>query len=315
MTTVYGGTNRALAHPIIIKRRFAHGDTLLLTPVIRALKKSNPLSPICVETRCPGVLKNNPYLSICVPWALPNRGSLVVDLDMAYENRENVHIIDAYADAVREQAGSLGPVDHRIEMFPSPQDMNWAISEKAANRFGPNVAIMHIDHGGWPGKNWPKERFGQVASYLVKKGWHVVLVGSQLPPGRFDALDMTRKTSAMQLAALLKVCQLFIGGDSFPMHAAVAMGCPTIGIYGVTSSKYIMAQGAPTICLDGDPAIPGTGQRHREAGKQCVVTTDDCIRSVSVDQVISAIEEITCAALLSRAQNEAPTAGEMPMRR
>jgi ADP-heptose:LPS heptosyltransferase len=212
---------------------------------------------------------------------------------MAYEDRKEVHIIDAYADAVREKVPALGHVDHRIEMFPSIADVQWAIEVKARNRFSPKVCAMHVDHGGWPGKNWPKERFAEVATYLVKKGWHVITVGSQLQPARFDAFDLTGKTTTMQLAAMLKVCQLFIGGDSFPMHVAVAMGCPTIGIFGVTSSKYIMADGPrDRICLDSNPNLPGTGERHRVAGSRCVVTTDECIKSVSVDQVLAAIEEL-----------------------
>lgn len=286
---------RSFDYPIVLKRHIACGDTLLLTPIIRALKKSNPLSPIFVETKSGQVLENNPYVAgILNPETTNSTGrDLVIDLEMAYEDRKEVHIIDAYADAVREKVGALGEVDRRVEMFPTLEDVNWAIEVKVRNRFSPRVAIMHIDHGGWPGKNWPKDRFNEVAAHLVKEGWHVVTVGSELPPGQFNAFDLTGKTTAMQLAALLKVSQLFIGGDSFPMHAAVAMGCPTIGIFGVTSSQYIMPEGtARTIGLNGDTSIEGTGQRHREAGSRCVVTTDNCIRSVTVDRVIKAIEEL-----------------------
>lgn len=287
------GEKRRMDYPIILHRHIACGDTLLLTPVIRAIRQSNPRSPIFVETKSPDVLKNNPHIHSAHYPVSASAGDLVIDLEMAYEDRESVHIIDAYADAVREQVPALGPVDHHIEMFPRYEDVRWAIDQRVMHRWSTNVCLMHIDHGGWPGKNWPKERFGEVATFLVRKGWHVVLIGSQLPPGQFDGFDMTGKTTTMQLAALLKTCQLFIGGDSFPMHAAVAMGCPTIGIFGVTDSKYIMADGkAPIICLDGDPAVVGTGARHREAGSRCVVTTDDCIKSVAEEQVFAAIEEL-----------------------
>lgn len=283
---------RRMDYPIVLKRHIACGDTLLLTPVIRAIKKSNPLSCIYVDTKSPQVLLNNPNLG--------NGGigegrfdvAVTIDLEMAYEDRTETHIIDAYADAVRAVIPALGPVDRRIEMFPTTADVKWAIDVKARNRFSPRVCCMHIDHGGWPGKNWPKERFAEVATYLVKNGWHVVLVGSQLPAGGFDAFDLTGKTSAMQLAGMMKVSQLFIGGDSFPLHVARAMGCPTIGIFGVTDPRYIMADG-PGISLYSDPDHPDSGLRHRIPGSRCVVTTDDVIKQITVDNVITTVERLT----------------------
>lgn len=296
---VYLNNGRHMDHPIVLKRHIACGDALLLTPVIRALKKSNPLSPVYVETRFPQSLEHNPHMAgvIHPSGVAPNKHPsgakpVQIDLEMAYEDRTEVHIIDAYADAVRAVIPALGPVDHRIEMFPTAADVKWAIDIKARNRFSPRVCCMHIDHGGWPGKNWPKERFAEVATYLVKNGWHVVLVGSQLPPGGFDAFDLTGKTSAMQLAGMLKVSQLFIGGDSFPLHMARAMGCPTIGIFGVTDPRYIMADG-PGISLYSDPDHPDSGLRHRIPGSRCVVTTDDVIKQITVDNVITTVERLT----------------------
>lgn len=293
-----GVGGRKMDYPIHLKRHIAAGDNLLLTPVLRALKLSNPLSPIYVETHCPHALTSNPNIagflaqgSKCLRTHIGS-DPLYIDLEMAYEDRTETHIIDAYAYAVRAVIPALGPVDHRIEMFPAHADVKWAIDIKARNRFSPRVCCMHIDHGGWPGKNWPKERFAEVATYLVKNGWHVVLVGSQLPPGGFDAFDLTGKTSAMQLAGLMKVSQLFIGGDSFPLHVARAMGCPTIGIFGVTSPQYIMADG-PGISLFSDPTHPDSGLRHRVAGSRCVVTTDECIKTIRVVDVIETIERMT----------------------
>jgi ADP-heptose:LPS heptosyltransferase/GT2 family glycosyltransferase len=286
-------SGRNMGYPIKLKRHIACGDTLLLTPVLRALHESNPNSLLYVETKSPDVLKNCRYATaVCEGYPIGDAG-LTIDLEMAYEDRKEVHIIDAYADAVREKVPAIGYVDHRIEMFPSIADVQWAIEVKARNRFSPKVCAMHVDHGGWPGKNWPKERFAEVATYLVKKGWHVITVGSQLQPAKFDAFDLTGKTTTMQLAAMLKVCNLFLGGDSFPLHVADAMGCPAIGIFGVTSSKYIRSECRSVgISLDANESIPGAGERHKVARSRCVVTTDECIRSITTDTVIAAIEAI-----------------------
>jgi ADP-heptose:LPS heptosyltransferase len=79
------------------------------------------------------------------------------------------------------------------------------------------------------------------------------------------------------LAALLERCDLFIGGDSGPLHLAAAVDTPTVGIYGPTDPKRlaprgtwhrVVAQAAPcapcytpdtvhledvTVCRQGNP--------------------------------------------------------------
>jgi len=45
------------------------------------------------------------------------------------------------------------------------------------------------------------------------------------------------QTSAGELAALLSLCQGFVGNDSGAMHVAAALGLPTLGLFGSTSPE------------------------------------------------------------------------------
>ena len=46
-----------------------------------------------------------------------------------------------------------------------------------------------------------------------------------------DALDLTGKTSILDLAGLSNRASLAIGGDTGPLHLAAMMGCPTIALF------------------------------------------------------------------------------------
>jgi ADP-heptose:LPS heptosyltransferase len=87
---------------------------------------------------------------------------------------------------------------------------------------------------------WPAERFAEVARTLRSDGWHIVLVGAtdavqpnltilrQVP----DALDLAKKTSLPQLAAVIGHASLTIAGDTFPGHLASALARPVVSIFG-----------------------------------------------------------------------------------
>ena len=52
-------------------------------------------------------------------------------------------------------------------------------------------------------------------------------------------LDTSGQTNLDQLAALLERCTLALGSDSGPLHLAVAVGTPTVHLYGpVSATKF-----------------------------------------------------------------------------
>jgi heptosyltransferase-2 len=90
-----------------------------------------------------------------------------------------------------------------------------------------------------PVKQWPVERFMELAGRISRElGKKVIFVG-KTPDGRgiernadnLDALDLVNKTSLTELACVLKRCRLLITGDSGPMHLAAAMGTPVVALF------------------------------------------------------------------------------------
>lgn len=95
---------------------------------------------------------------------------------------------------------------------------------------------------------WPVERYRELARRCCVDGCGLVLIGTRgelvltdevargLPPER--VLNVAGATTLFEMAALIAASDLFIGNDSGPMHVAIALRKPTIGLIGPGRMRY-----------------------------------------------------------------------------
>ena len=271
---------RRMDYPIVIRRGGANGDVLLTTPIIKALRRDKPLSPIFVETICPAVLQRNPNVTVIEPRSTRPSDALVINLDFTYEANPAQHIVDAYA-----KAAEVTLTECKTEFFPSDNDKGMA-----ASHIQGDWAAVHVGPSTWRSKEWPQDRFTAVIEYLHTLKMKVVLVGSGGMPARGD-LDMRARTSIHEMGAIIGRCKIFIGLDSLPMHISQAMGTPTIGLFGITDPQYIMTDSSPHIGVCGRDAT-SFGLRHRVNGVTAVDDGGQAMNAISVDMVKAAIDEL-----------------------
>lgn len=272
---------KSFVHRIIVQREAAHGDVLMTEPIIKALYEQNPLCRIYLETACLDVLKGCPYLSGIAKTFSREPDDLIINLNGSYEAAPMRHVITSYA-----RTAGLEDVPHQCRIYPSENK----IKELETGKW----CIMHIGPTTWAGKNWSFERFFELGKCLKIEGWSIMLVGHGTDKFGLEDCDLRSKTaSAQDLAAVIQKGSLFIGLDSFPMHVALALGIPTVGIFGVTSSKYLM-HGTNYIGCDADDTLaPTAGMRHRVSGEVMVHENGDAIRTVTIEQVLTAVEQLT----------------------
>lgn len=92
-----------------------------------------------------------------------------------------------------------------------------------------------------PIKQWPLENFRELAKKISQYyNFKVIIIGGSDVPNEvkesFNSLgenliNMTGKTTLMQLGALLKKCRVLISADSGPVHLASAVGTPVLAIF------------------------------------------------------------------------------------
>jgi ADP-heptose:LPS heptosyltransferase len=280
---------RNFSFPIVLRRSMALGDVILTTPIVRAIKASNPLSDIHVQTDFPDVFANNPNVTRAAKSIPTMPNELVVDLNGAYEDAPMRHVLEAYEAKTREQVTGLGEVEWRTELFPSRKDHQWAQAMIAKAEDRP-VCLIHGDAHHWGGKSVRRELWDDAASRLRKEGWKVFVVGTTTNEPAFgNDLDLRGQTDVLKLAALCAHAKLFMGGDSGPSHVAASMQCPSVVLYGVTRSRYLAPQGYKLAAVESPESIPSSGLRHRRAGITHLSEGADAMASITPEQVWAGI--------------------------
>jgi ADP-heptose:LPS heptosyltransferase len=91
-----------------------------------------------------------------------------------------------------------------------------------------------------PARRWPAQRFACVGDALAARGLRVVVTGvaaeaevvSYVIGGmQAAAEDLCGRLSVSGLIGLLSRCALLVSNDTGPLHVAMAVGTPTVGIY------------------------------------------------------------------------------------
>ena len=109
---------------------------------------------------------------------------------------------------------------------------------KPWRREGP-YAVLHVAAAD-PGKQWPAERFAELAHWLRRtQGLEPILLAG---PGQGELLAGMKEfvtfddQSLGEMMELVQGCELFVGNDSGPAHVAAAFGIPCVVIFGSSSS-------------------------------------------------------------------------------
>ncbi len=95
----------------------------------------------------------------------------------------------------------------------------------------------------WDSKRWSEDGFGEIARRLVDAGFGVLLIGSKSEQRLCNTIaqhlgpvvvNLAGCTTLAEMIAALSLCDIVIGNDSGPLHVAVALGRPLVGLYGPT---------------------------------------------------------------------------------
>lgn len=110
-----------------------------------------------------------------------------------------------------------------------------------------SFVIIHPGAGS-QAKKWPLENFAQVGKRLEDEGYSIVITGSQEERKEAQklaeeiggsAFSLAGELSLIELIALIAKAQLYIAGDTGPLHLASALGIPFVAIYSGTNQAEL----------------------------------------------------------------------------
>lgn len=146
-----------------------------------------------------------------------------------------------------------------------------------------------------PDKTWPLAHWKALVAELETRGLMPVLLGgpgaeaeaaAQVALSCGGCLNLAGKTKLPELAKALARCAVVIGADTGPLHLAVAVGTPVLGLYGVTDPVRTGPTWgpAPAVVLDAvEKEAPPESRRPRHG------TIPDALARISVEAVRDAV--------------------------
>ena len=146
-------------------------------------------------------------------------------------------------------------------------------------------------------KRWMPERFAEVAEVFSQRGFQIVMTGAPTDEQRAQLQAVQKATkqkltslsslSIGELVAVISGAKLFVGNDSGPAHIAAAVKTPLVVMFGPASSVRWRPWRAPAELVQNAFACNPCSMYKCEAFDE-----PECIRSISVAQVMQAIEKM-----------------------
>jgi len=159
---------------------------------------------------------------------------------------------------------------------------------EAVSRLGLTGPYAVINPGVTSGSRlWEMDRFGSVAQHLgAKHGLPTLVVwggareraaAEQIVAASGGHAVLAPPSSLIELGALIQGGRLFLSADTGPLHMAVAVGTPSIGLFGTTRPEDSGPYGSPHVALQ----VEYQGGSHKERRR----ADNRAMRLITVDMV------------------------------
>lgn len=214
-------------------------------------------------------------------------------LDVRHRVDDDLHEVQRALSTVATLGYRLPPGDGdrlRVRLLPAAVSLP----------FDPPYVVVHPG-ASVPARAWSTAANAALVDALAARGRRVVVTGSRDErelaaavagaPGRAGVVDLAGTCDLAGLAAVLAGADVVVVGNTGPAHLAAAVGTPVVSLFAPTVPSVRWAPwGVPTVLL-GDQGIDCGGCRSRT----CPVAGHPCLSSVTVDDVVDAVERLAPA--------------------
>jgi heptosyltransferase I len=200
---------------------------------------------------------------------------------------DGAHVIEQYCELADALIGHKTPMLDAV--FPCDPMATETVSNRLRKHGMTDFAILNPG-AGWGAKQWPVERYGQLAQRLAKQGVRSIInfgpneealarEAEAASAGTAQAMSF----SIGELIAVTRRARLFVGGDTGPMHLAAALHVPVVALFGPTDPARNGPFRTDSIVLRNSNS-PTSLTHHHEA--------DPGLLEITVDQVTEAATQL-----------------------
>jgi heptosyltransferase-1 len=207
---------------------------------------------------------------------------------------ETIHIADQNGELSR-RVGARRRVGH-VKLSVSGESVARAREELSRAGIADRYVVLSPG-GGWRAKCWPPERFGALCQKIRESlGLRCVV---NFGPGEDDLAAAVKSTSGNTepllwnaelgpLMALLGSAVCIVGGDTGPLHLAIALGTPAVALYGPTDPTRNGPYRNPAL-VTGDPILDSGEARDTDpCAGDIVLRSAGSVTSHSRNDVVDA---------------------------
>jgi lipopolysaccharide heptosyltransferase I len=196
------------------------------------------------------------------------------------------HAVDRYLMLPRQLGLEVDRVEFPLAGTPVPERENLILINPGAR---------------WTTKRWPADRFAALVDALAARwpGHRLAILGStderplaeSIAAGAKATADiLAGRTTLPELTALMRRARLMISNDTGPLHLAVAVGTPTVSMFGPTDPRRTgpyPPQGGNNIVLTATTDCAACFKpRCRHAPEL------QCMTFITVEKAVAAAEQL-----------------------
>ena len=219
-----------------------------------------------------------------------------------YQSPARRHTVEMHLDALRRLGIYPQADERRLVLVPGVEAERSVRELLARHGLAARGFIQVHPTSRWMFKSWDVDKNAALITALQEAGEAVVLTAAPSEPelqfaARIAArlkkpvVDLSGKLNLKQLAALTAQAKCFVGVDSVPMHIAAAMQTPTVVLFGPSGEfEWGPWQVKARVITSNHPCRP-CGQDGCGNSK-----ISECLTTLSVDDVLSAIRQILASA-------------------
>lgn len=273
MISPFGVCKRLVTVKVLLITASRIGDCVLSTGLLDHLAQKNPQArfTIACGSAAQSLFCPAPYVERIIPMVKRKRAGHWLDLWRQTCGQYWSLVVDLRGSAMaymvptlrRRVIRSSWQPQHRLVHLSSVLGLTEPLAPKLYNTQdqvlqaaalipdGPVLAIGPT--ANWGGKQWPAERFADVARILtapgaILGGAPVAVFGAEherpmiqsMLDGLADrsVIDLVGRVDLPTIHACLRRCSLYVGNDSGLMHIAAASGVRTLGLFGPSSEVF-----------------------------------------------------------------------------